>query len=109
MGKVVFRASKSVNVLNQTLKDFATTSEANQWKIHKTGSLTATSNNQIFTIDHGLSYTPAYIAFWKSTFNTFYKWLSLGGANYIDSNILSIQLNNTGDQVTYIIFKDFGA
>lgn len=103
------RASKNTDVSQISLQNLAITSEANQWKIHKIGHLVATSGSQIFTIDHGLPYTPAYIAFWRATANAFYDWLALGGSNYIDKNKLSIQLNNIGDEVTYIIFKDFGA
>lgn len=104
-----FRAG-TTNVTKLALKEYAMTSEANQFKIHKTGEVVATAPNQIFTIEHGLRYTPAILVFLRqTTFNAFYQLDIFGGANWVDKNTLSIQLINTGDKATYIIFKDFGA
>lgn len=103
-----FRAA-NIDVKQSALDKFATTSEANQWKIHKTGTVVAASANQIFIISHGLLYTPAYIAFSRPNGNSYYEWISSGGENYIDPTNLYIQLSAIGDQASYIIFKDFGA
>lgn len=104
------RISKGKNVKTAALKELVSSSETSQWKVHKTGELVATGANQIFTIEHGLGYTPAFLAFIRqTTFNSYYQLDLFGGANWIDKNTLSLQLINSGDKVTYIIFKDFGA
>jgi hypothetical protein len=103
-----FRAG-TTDVSTDVKKNFATTSEANQWKIHKVGEVVATSTNQIFTIEHGLGYTPAILCFVKNSSNTYYSLNTLGGANWVNKNTLSIQLSAIGDKASYIIFKDFGA
>lgn len=108
MSIIGIRASKNTNVKTSTLKELVTTSEANQWKIHKTGEIVATANNQTRTIEHGLAYTPAYIAFRRLSGDTYYS-VDVNGQSYIDSGKLSFLLGSTGDRISYIIFKDFGA
>lgn len=95
-----------VNAKTSPIRDEAVTSEANQWKVHKTGQLVATSNNQTFTIEHGLPYTPAFLVFRKLVANDYYK---LFLSPWIDKTTLTINMASTGDKATYVIFKDFGA
>lgn len=110
MGNYGFKISKEgYDVRNASVKDLVMTSQANQWKIHMKGSVTATSNNQTFTVAHNLSYTPAYIFFYKANANSYYQMSALGGANYIDGTNLSMQTASIGDKMSYIIFKDIGA
>jgi hypothetical protein len=97
------------DVKTASVKDLVMTSKANQWKVHLQGSVTATSSSQTFTVAHGLSYTPAYIFFYKANANSYYQMSALGGANYIDGTNLSMQTASIGDKMSYIIFKDIGA
>jgi len=82
------------------------TSEANQYKIHLSGSLSYTST-ETQTVTHNLAYTPAYIAFIKKSANSYYNF-ALGGQDYIDPTELVLGADN-GDEISYIIFKDIGA
>lgn len=95
------------DVKTATIENLVLTSKANQFKIHLQGTLTFTSDNQTQTISHGLSYTPAYMAYTKDNGGTYY-YFRQGGQDYVDSTYLSF-LASTGQIISYIIFKDLGA
>ena len=97
------------DVKTANIKNLILTSKANQWKIHLKGSVTATSTNEIFTVAHGLAYTPAYIFFKKDNGLSYYEMGVLGGSNWIDGTNLKIQTSAIGAIFSYIIFKDIGA
>lgn len=82
------------------------TSQANQYKIHIKGSLSYTSTGTKVIL-HGLPYTPAYIAFIKKSYNSYYNF-ALGGQDYVNDIYLVLGAEN-GDVISYIIFKDIGA
>lgn len=80
-------------------------SDANQWKIHRAVTIYFTAANQTKTLAHGLGYTPAYIAFQKSSANAYFHWASVN--DYVDSEKITT-LSNNGDIRSFIFFKDFG-
>jgi hypothetical protein len=103
-----FKISKDgFDVKTATIDQLVLTTKAQQYKISSQGSVSFTSPNQTINVAHGLSYTPAYIAFQKVSGNTYYNWQD-ASKDYVDGTNLSL-FGSTGDVISYIIFKDIGA
>lgn len=94
------------DVKTASVENLVLTSKANQFKIHLQGTLSFTAS-ETRTVAHGLTYTPAYIAFMKDSGGSYY-YFSQGGQDYVDSTYLSFFQTN-GVIISYIIFKDLGA
>lgn len=108
MANYGFKVSKEgFDVKTAAIKDLIITSSANQYKIHMKGTVTFTSSFQRISVNHNLSYTPGYIAFYKSNSQSYYRWIA--DTTYIDGTRLSVFGLAANDIISYIIFKDIGA
>lgn len=102
-----FKISKpGFDVLTASIKDLIMTSKANQYKIHLKGTVNFTGAGTQ-NVAHGLAYTPAFIAFYKSNSVSYYRYA--GTLAIVDGTNLKLTGFTNGDKMAYIIFKDIGA
>lgn len=107
MANYGFKISKEgYNVKTAAIKDLIMTSGANQYKIHLKGTATSSSPASI-TVAHGLSYTPAFLAYYKSASQAYYRYCNTFVR--VDPTYLKIEIFSSNDIVSYVIFKDIGA
>lgn len=104
MPYVVEVSKEGFDVDSCEIKDMVFTSQANQYKISMTGSLTFVGSTTT-SIAHGLSYTPSFLAFAKIDLFSYYRPYQNA---YVDDTNLYIE-GNAGDIVSYFIFYDIGA
>ena len=97
------------DVKTSDIKDLVMTSKANQWKIHAQGTISFSGSGYL-TVEHNLGYTPSYLGMYHSVSWDLDRYTIPSISRlFIDSTYIHAYGSSSGDIISYVIFKDFGA